>query len=65
MKGERISERSREDGIGETLLIGSMTDFKRRFLPDFYDFNRSSQQCRIQNTDKSISSKLRRTEKLN
>jgi len=41
MKGERISERSHEDGIGETLLIGSMTDFKRHFLPDFYDWEES------------------------
>ena len=36
----------------------------RFFLPEFCDFNRSSQQCRIRKTDKSISSELRRTEKL-
>lgn len=41
MKGERISECSHEDGIVETLLIGSMTDFKRCFLPDFYDWEES------------------------
>ena len=41
MKGERISECSHEDSIVEMLLIGSMTDFKRCFLPDFYDWEES------------------------
>lgn len=41
MKGERISKRSHEDGIVETLLIGSMTDIKRCFLPDFCDWEES------------------------